>query len=278
MRSQSLRRGYISVGAGQLHYRYAGKPHSPLLLLIHQAPSSSVMYQAMMAELASDYYVLAPDLPGFGQSDALPGGNSIADWADSIAAFCRAFSQRVAGVFGHHTGAAVATELLYRHPYIDARLMLSGPTLLSPELQAALPDKARAFPLARDGGHMQGMWQRMLAKDGGADLALVLRESLLGLAMGESYPDAYQAVIDHDFRRAIRAVTEPVLMFAGSADPLYPVLDEAFSEVRRGVKSEIAGAASWVCDRQPGAVCALIRRFMTADVAANSKREWRDEP
>lgn len=264
------------MGAGQLHYRYAGNPSKPLLLLIHQAPSSSIMYQAMMAELAADYYVLAPDLPGFGQSDPLPN-NSIAAWADSMAAFCRAFSQRVAGVFGHHTGAAVAAELLYRHPYINARLMLSGPTLLNQTLKDLLPEKARSFPLSREGGHMLGMWQRMLAKGAAANLDLVLRETLLGLAMGERYPDAYQAVIDHDFSCAIGAVAEPVLVFAGTADPLYPVLDDAFAALQRGVRTEIAGAASWVCDQQPAAVCGLIRRFMTADVPAASKREWHDE-
>jgi haloalkane dehalogenase len=232
------------------------------------------MYEAMMADLAADYYVLAPDLPGFGQSDCLqvsPKVNAISAWADVVAEF---YDGPVAGIFGHHTGAAVATELLFRHPEFASRLMLSGPTLLNQTLKNILPEKARSFPPTKDGLHVLGMWQRMQAKDSAAGLDLVLREAQLGLAMGERYPDAYKAVIEHDYQGAISGIRQPVLMFAGTADPLFSVLDDAFACVHSGVKTTIADTASWVCDRQPQVVCQFIRRFMAMDIAVNSKVEW----
>jgi pimeloyl-ACP methyl ester carboxylesterase len=277
---QVVQRGYVSTGTGQLHYRFAGKQSAPVLLLVHQAPSSSVMFEAMMTLLAEDYYILAPDLPGFGQSDSLPTDNTIAGWADALQGFCQKLmgTQALAGVFGHHTGAAVATELLYRHPQVAQCLMLSGPTLLNQILKNILPEKARAFPASVDGLHLLGMWQRMQSKDTQADLSLVLRETLLGLSMGERYPDAYAAVIDHDFQQALSAISQPVLMFAGSADPLYSVLDDAFACVQQGVVSRIPNTASWVCDRQPDIVCRLMRRFLnttTSAVGATAvKEEW----
>ncbi|CAA0081915.1 putative protein [Zhongshania aliphaticivorans] len=281
MNPSVIRRGYANLDSGQLHFREAGNPEKPTLLLLHQAPSSGEMYEKMMVELASEFHLLAPDLPGFGQSDGLGNapidGDTITSWADVIAGFCAEFTSSIIGVFGHHTGATVATELLYRHPQFNARLMLSGPTLLNKMLKEILPEKARAFPETKDGLHLLGMWQRMAQKDFAAPLDIVLRETSLGLAMGSRYPDAYQAVIEHDYRKAISAIRQPVLMFAGTADPLYSVLDEAFECVQQGVKTEIAAGTSWVCDLNPNAVCQLIRRFMVAEVAEGSKVEWCSE-
>ncbi|WP_320837199.1 alpha/beta hydrolase [Zhongshania sp.] len=279
MSAATVQRGYVSLKTGQLHYRVAGEKGAPVLLLVHQAPSSSVMYETMMANLAADYYVLAPDLPGFGQSDHFPEAKTIAGWADVLLAFCRATIGTVTlrGVFGHHTGAAVATELLYRHPEIADCLMLSGPTLLNQKLKNILPEKAREFPVTKDGLHLLGMWQRMQGKDETAELRLVLRETLLGLGMGERYPDAYKAVIDHDFQRAIGAIQQPVLMFAGTADPLYSVLDDAFAPVQRGVITRIPNTASWVCDQQPNTVCGLIQRFLKSGLHAGGARRGKEE-
>jgi len=156
--------------------------------------------------------------------------------------------------------------------------MLSGPTLLNQILKDILPEKARAFPATTDGLHLLGMWQRMRGKAATAELDLVLRETLLGLGMGERYPDAYAAVIDHDFKGAISAVTQPVLMFAGSADPLHSVLNDAFACVQHGAIARIPNTASWICDQQPDVVCGLIRRFLNSELAAggapSSKEEW----
>ena len=65
------RRAYIGQAHGQLHYRQAGNPEGPALLLLHQAPSHSAMYEALMAELEDEYYLLAPDLPGFAVTERL---------------------------------------------------------------------------------------------------------------------------------------------------------------------------------------------------------------
>ncbi|MGJ8686876.1 MAG: alpha/beta fold hydrolase [Spongiibacteraceae bacterium] len=274
MNSLAIRRGYVSVANIQIHYREAGDLSQPLLLLLHQAPSSSVMYELMMRELAEHFHLLAPDLPGFGQSDVLESGSDVGEWADVIAEFCNTFNKPVSGVFGHHTGAAVATEMLYRHPDMAERLMLSGPTLLSDNLKNTLPERVRAFPVSKDGLHLIGMWQRIFDKEEGAPLALVQREALLGLALGERYPDAYAAVIRHDYQRAISEVSQPVLMFAGTADPLYTMLDDAFACVQSGVKTEIVAAASWSCERHAVTVSALLRRFMGTDFPAQKKLEW----
>jgi pimeloyl-ACP methyl ester carboxylesterase len=54
----------------KLFYREAGSPGHPTLLLLHGFPSSSHMFRNLIALLADRFHVVAPDLPGFGFSDA----------------------------------------------------------------------------------------------------------------------------------------------------------------------------------------------------------------
>jgi pimeloyl-ACP methyl ester carboxylesterase len=54
----------------KIFYREAGDPQKPAVLLLHGFPTSSHMFRNLIPQLADDFHVLAPDLPGFGFSDA----------------------------------------------------------------------------------------------------------------------------------------------------------------------------------------------------------------
>lgn len=60
----------IKVNGLNIFYREAGQKDAPTVLLLHGYPTSSHMYRNLMPILSSQYHVLAPDLPGFGYSDA----------------------------------------------------------------------------------------------------------------------------------------------------------------------------------------------------------------
>lgn len=271
---KTIRRAYCDTAFGQVHYRVAGSEQRPTLLLLHQSPSSSVMYEALMNELADDYYLLAPDTPGFGNSDALDGPVTVAAWAEVIKAFLDALGVEHCLVFGHHTGASIAVQMESDNPGVSTAMALSGPTLLSDALKAALPGKATAFPLAEDGRHLLGMWQRMRDKEPNAPLELTLRETLLGLAVGDSYPDAYRAVIEQDFASQINTVACPVLVFAGDGDPLYGQLDAAYALLQQGEKQVLEGARTYACDLYAKPIAAMLNDFFArhGDAAQNMKR------
>ncbi|MEX6664171.1 alpha/beta fold hydrolase [Pseudomonas sp. W2-17] len=62
------------VGDVEVFYREAGAKNAPVLLLLHGFPTASHMFRNLMPLLASQYRLIAPDLPGFGNTLAPPRG------------------------------------------------------------------------------------------------------------------------------------------------------------------------------------------------------------
>ncbi len=65
-----LRYQYAIVDGNRVFYREAGPKDAPAILLLHGFPTSSHMFRDLIPALADRYHVVAPDLPGFGFSDA----------------------------------------------------------------------------------------------------------------------------------------------------------------------------------------------------------------
>ncbi len=59
-----------TVDGSEVFYREAGPKDSPVILLLHGFPTSSHMFRNLIPALADRYHVVAPDLPGFGFSEA----------------------------------------------------------------------------------------------------------------------------------------------------------------------------------------------------------------
>jgi len=58
-----------TIAGMKIFYREAGPANAPVVLLLHGFPTSSHMFRNLIPELADRYHVIAPDYPGFGQSD-----------------------------------------------------------------------------------------------------------------------------------------------------------------------------------------------------------------
>ncbi|QOZ10319.1 alpha/beta fold hydrolase [Bradyrhizobium sp. CCBAU 51765] len=58
-----------TVDGVKIFYREAGRKGAPVVLLLHGFPTSSHMFRNLIPELADRYHVIAPDYPGYGQSD-----------------------------------------------------------------------------------------------------------------------------------------------------------------------------------------------------------------
>lgn len=70
METQEVHYRTIKANGLNIFYREAGPQNAPTILLLHGYPTSSHMYRNLIPLLSKQYHVLAPDLPGFGYSDA----------------------------------------------------------------------------------------------------------------------------------------------------------------------------------------------------------------
>jgi len=114
----TIRYRNIDVGGVRIFYREAGQPNAPVLLLLHGFPTSSHMYRELIPALADRYRAIAPDLPGFGFSDAPDRSTfkySFDHLADVIDRFTEALGldRYALDVFDY--GAPIGFRLAVRH-------------------------------------------------------------------------------------------------------------------------------------------------------------------
>lgn len=105
----------IEVAGRNVFFRRAGDPSAPKLLLLHGFPTSSHMFRDLIPLLADRFHVVAPDLPGFGRSDA-PVENSFASLAETIGRFTESIGFDRFAVYVFDYGAPVGFRLALAHP------------------------------------------------------------------------------------------------------------------------------------------------------------------
>lgn len=107
------------VNGLNIFYREAGKKDSPTLLLLHGFPTASHMFRNLIPILAEDYHVVAPDFPGFGQTD-LPDHKqfsyTFANLADVIGKFTEAIGLKKFAIYIFDYGAPVGLRMALKHP------------------------------------------------------------------------------------------------------------------------------------------------------------------
>jgi pimeloyl-ACP methyl ester carboxylesterase len=100
-------------------YREAGERSSPTLLLLHGFPSSSHMFRDLIPLLADRFYLVAPDLPGFGQS-AMPPREAFDYTFDRLAEVIEGFIDKLGldqfALYVFDYGAPVGFRLAAKHP------------------------------------------------------------------------------------------------------------------------------------------------------------------
>jgi len=278
----------IEVDGLQIFYREAGPPDAPVILLLHGFPSSSRMFNPLLASLGGRYHLIAPDYPGFGHSSA-PDARDFAYTFDHLASVVGQFTERLGlaryALFVQDYGGPVGFRLAVNHPErvraIIVQNAVSHDVGLSPLWEAR-----RAFWRDRTGHeaalranffsleatrqrhvgtdpHPEGIdpdtWTdeyAFLNRPGQADIQLDLFYDYRTNV--ESYPR---------WQRYLREHQPPTLVVWGRYDPSFTVAGaHAYAQDVPGAEVHLLEAGHFALDQKADEIARLVDRFMTSTV------------
>jgi pimeloyl-ACP methyl ester carboxylesterase len=109
----------VDVDGLKVFYREAGAAGAPALLLLHGFPSASHMFRDLIPLLADRFHIVAPDLPGFGQSD-MPARSKFTYTFDNVAGVIDRFTEVIGlkrfAVYVFDYGAPTGLRIAVKHP------------------------------------------------------------------------------------------------------------------------------------------------------------------
>ena len=113
-RSGAIESRFAEVSGTKLHYLKAG--HGPTVILLHGFAETSLMWRPLMPKLADKFTVIAPDLPGIGDSETPKDGLDMKAAAIRIHALAKSLGVTKARVVGHDIGLMVAYAYAAQFP------------------------------------------------------------------------------------------------------------------------------------------------------------------
>ena len=277
---------FADVDGRKIFYREAGADTSPALLLLHGFPTSSHMFRDLIPALADDYHVVAPDLPGFGFSEAPDRAqfrytfDHLADVIDRFTAVAR-LTRYAIYVFDY--GAPVGFRLAMGHPErITAIISQNGnayeeglsegwnpiqrywkePT---PENRAAL----RSFltPEATKWQYVYGVQEESLVAPESytLDSALLARPGNDEIQLDLFLDYASNVALYPKFQEYFRTRRPPLLAVWGKNDPFFlPAGAEAFKRDIPGAVVRFFETGHFALETHAGEIAAAIRDFRAA--------------
>ena len=109
----------ITVDGINIFYRECGSPDKPLMVLFHGFPSASHMFRDLMPKLEEDFHLIAPDYPGFGQSQS-PERDQFAYTFDHLAELMDDFLGAIKAdrfyMYVFDYGAPIGFRIAVKHP------------------------------------------------------------------------------------------------------------------------------------------------------------------
>ncbi len=268
----SVRRAYADGPFGQIHYRIARpeKPSArPALFCLHQTPKSGRDYAALMTHLGRDRVVVAPDTPGYGDSDPPPSPPSIEEYADAMLALIAALQDGgdvmpgAIDLMGYHTGGVIAARLAHRHPDRVRRIVFVSLAALDAKARESRLAHMHRFPVPReDSSNIAELW-RLTETLNDPRLPVEWRHTALAecLRSGSRMPWGFRAVYEHDGISDLEALSQPALILC-PRDDLWEVTRANAALLPRARLVAFDRAGNGFLDLDTAAVATLVTAFL----------------
>lgn len=109
----------LAVNGINIAFREAGNVNNPTIVLLHGFPASSYQYRKVLTQLSNEYHLIAPDYPGFGNSD-FPDPETFKYTFDNIATVVDSFLEQKKidsyAIMIQDYGAPIGFRLATAHP------------------------------------------------------------------------------------------------------------------------------------------------------------------
>lgn len=270
-------RGYADGPFGQIHYRIARPERAAQrpLICFHPSPNSGRNFDKLIAEMGRDRVAVAPDTPGYGDSDEPQEAPDIQDLATAMEDLIDTLGFGAFDVMGYHTGCKIAAEIAIRLPdQVRHVVLVSAPVYTEDEFkeylshygERTLDDAGNTYVATFAGGKRWSDTGRS-----GVLLERDLNEQSRGghnAHWGHRASSRYQHV-DH-----LPKVTQPVLVLSPQ-DDLWEQTKRAAPLLKNGRILELPGMAhGFLSLRAPG-IGVILRNFLDDDSRAASPRAAR---
>jgi pimeloyl-ACP methyl ester carboxylesterase len=280
----------VDVGGGvEIFYREAGPDDGPIVLLLHGFPTSSHMFRDLIPALSDRYHVIAPDLPGFGNTVA-PGRDgftySFDALADAIGRFVEKLGLDRFAIYIFDYGAPVGLRLALRFPdRISAIVTQNGNAYLegfsegwapwiaywrnpTPETREACRDSL-APETIRTWQYFNGADRSRVSPDGYTlDIAYLARPGMADIQLDlildyRTNPELYP-----DFQAYFREYRPPLLAAWGKNDAHFlPAGAEAYRRDLPEAEVHLLDTGHFALETHHAEIADLMRDFLARHVA-----------
>ncbi len=258
----SIRKAYLDLPQGQVHYRTSAGPGLPLVFL-HRTPASSASFTNMMSLMAGERALYALDTPGFGQSFDPEGMPAMTDYAGWALAALDALGIGDCVLFGHHTGVHIATQMAVMAPERVRALIINGIAYFTAEEREGFRQKISApLPPDPEGDYVSATWKIISGLFTTFDPVLTHQEFLDALRATEGRRQSFAAVCDQDYPAVLAQVTCPILALTAEDDIFRAFFDRLLAD-RPDAAHRILGPAG-ICspERDAEGNVAAVREFL----------------
>ena len=274
----------VAVDGLKVFYREAGDPKASTVLLLHGFPTSSHMFRELIPALADRYHLVAPDLPGFGFTEAPDQATfkySFDHLAEIIDRLTDVLGLSRYAIYVFDYGAPIGFRLAIRHPErITAVISQNGNAYLeglsegwnpiqaywkNPSLENRAALRAFLKPETTQWQYTHGVRspERLSPDSWTLDSALLARPGNDEIQL-DLFGD-YQSNIAlyPKFQEYIRTHRPPLLAVWGKNDPFFlPAGGQAFTRDHPNAEVHLLEAGHFALESQGPEIAAIIRDFL----------------
>lgn len=210
-------------------YVTAGHPNGKPVILLHGMTSSGDTFREMMRELEKEFWMLAPDIPGFGFSDNTSPFTfpHLVEW---LAAFREALDLPPAILVGHSFGGALAASYTLSYPMDVSGLLLTAPAVLINEMYPTYLKRAGIslglVDLSTVVSQSRAMVKQQIKSsffDPNLQDESVWERRLRDYDQARASADVIKAMAFQDIRLGLENIERPTCLIWGKEDPVLPV-------------------------------------------------------